>query len=192
MRGHFSSIFFFSRGKKGSYVPPLEQKKPQPPPQKGGENGFNQAIELSADALANVKFVQEKRLISKFFDEISQDTGKFVFGVADTLACLEMGAVETLIVWESLDVNRYTLMNTVSGATEIKVRREKGVGDKREGGREERERERELREREREKKQRERRNVTFQKKKNSPFLFFFFSFPSSSKKTKNKNQNTRS
>ena len=38
----------------------------------GGENGFNQAIELSADTLANVKFVQEKRLISKFFDEISQ------------------------------------------------------------------------------------------------------------------------
>ena len=31
----------------------------------GGENGFNQAIELSADTLANVKFVQEKRLISK-------------------------------------------------------------------------------------------------------------------------------
>ncbi len=38
----------------------------------GGENGFNQAIELSADMLANVKFVQEKRLIGKFFDEISQ------------------------------------------------------------------------------------------------------------------------
>ena len=38
----------------------------------GGENGFNQAIELSADTLANVKFVQEKRLISKCFDEISQ------------------------------------------------------------------------------------------------------------------------
>lgn len=47
----------------------------------GGENGFNQAIELSADMLSNVKFVQEKRLISKFFDEISQDTGKFVFSV---------------------------------------------------------------------------------------------------------------
>jgi len=47
----------------------------------GGENGFNQAIELAADMLSNVKFVQEKRLISKFFDEISQDTGKFVFSV---------------------------------------------------------------------------------------------------------------
>lgn len=81
----------------------------------GGENGFNQAIELSADTLANVKFVQEKRLISKFFDEISQDTSKYVFGVADTLQCLEMGAVETLVVWEDLQVYRYTLMNSTSG-----------------------------------------------------------------------------
>lgn len=86
----------------------------------GGENGFNQAIELSADTLANVKFVQEKRLISKFFDEISQDTSKYVFGVADTLQCLEMGAVETLVVWEDLQVNRYTLMNSTSGETDIK------------------------------------------------------------------------
>lgn len=31
----------------------------------GGENGFNQAIELSADALSNVKFVQEKKLIGR-------------------------------------------------------------------------------------------------------------------------------
>ena len=84
-------------------------------PAAGGENGFNQAIELSADTLANVKFVQEKRLISKFFDEISQDTSKFVFGVADTLQCLEMGAVETLVVWEDLQVYRYTLMNSTSG-----------------------------------------------------------------------------
>lgn len=29
----------------------------------GGENGFNQAIELAAESLANVKFIQEKKLI---------------------------------------------------------------------------------------------------------------------------------
>lgn len=38
----------------------------------GGENGFNQAIEQCAEVLTNVKFVQEKKLISKYFDEISQ------------------------------------------------------------------------------------------------------------------------
>ena len=32
----------------------------------GGENGFNQAIELVAEDLSNVKFVQEKKLIGLF------------------------------------------------------------------------------------------------------------------------------
>jgi len=86
----------------------------------GGENGFNQAIELSADALANVKFVQEKRLISLFFEEISQDTGRYCFGVVDTLRALDLGAVETLIVWENLDINRYTLRNNVTGEEIVK------------------------------------------------------------------------
>mmetsp|Transcript_3732 Transcript_3732/g.13104 ORF Transcript_3732/g.13104 Transcript_3732/m.13104 type:complete len:443 (+) Transcript_3732:48-1376(+) len=86
----------------------------------GGENGFSQAIELSADTLANVKFVQEKKLISKFFDEISKDTGKYVFGVEDTLQCMEMGAVETLIVFENLDVFRYDLQNMATGEMVVK------------------------------------------------------------------------
>lgn len=37
----------------------------------GGENGFNQAITLSSDALSNVKFVEEKKIISKFFENIA-------------------------------------------------------------------------------------------------------------------------
>lgn len=84
----------------------------------GSENGFNQAIELSAEVLANVKFIQEKKLIGKYFDEISQDTGKFCFGVEDTMKALEMGAVETLIVWENLDVNRILLKNHVESEEE--------------------------------------------------------------------------
>uniref|UniRef100_A0A0E0CCT4 eRF1/Pelota-like N-terminal domain-containing protein n=1 Tax=Oryza meridionalis TaxID=40149 RepID=A0A0E0CCT4_9ORYZ len=86
----------------------------------GGENGFNQAIEISAEELSNVKFIQEKKLIGKYFEEISQDTGKYVFSVDDTMSALEMGAVETLIVWENLDINRYVLKNSVTGETTVK------------------------------------------------------------------------
>lgn len=75
----------------------------------GGERGFTQAIDLSAEHLQNVKFMQEKVLISKFFDEISQDTGKYVYGIHDTLKGLENGAVETLIVWENIELVRYVL-----------------------------------------------------------------------------------
>jgi len=82
--------------------------------QYGGENGFSQAIELAADSLSNVKLVQEKRLITAFFDEIAKDTGKFCYGVADTLAALDMGAVKKLIVWENLEVTRYMCRNKES------------------------------------------------------------------------------
>jgi peptide chain release factor subunit 1 len=82
----------------------------------GGENGFNQAIELAAESLQNVKFIQEKKLIGRYFDEISQDTGKYCFGVEDTLKALELGSVETLICWENLDIQRYVLKNTNNSA----------------------------------------------------------------------------
>lgn len=75
----------------------------------GGENGFNQAIELAGDCLQNVKFIQEKKLICKYFDEIAKDTGLYCFGIDDTLRALEAGAVEVLIVWENLDIMRYVL-----------------------------------------------------------------------------------
>jgi len=90
----------------------------------GGENGFNQAIELAAESLANVKFVQEKKLIQKYFDEISQDTGKYCFGIEDTLKALELGAVETLIVWENLDITRYKLRNAAGEETLVFANKE--------------------------------------------------------------------
>jgi len=77
----------------------------------GMDPGFNQAIELSGDSLLNVKLVKEKKLLQLYFDAISQDRGTYCFMVEDTLKALEMGAVETLIVWENLLINRCTLRN---------------------------------------------------------------------------------
>lgn len=85
----------------------------------GGENGFAQAIELASSALVNVKLVQEKKLISSFFDEISQDTGKYCFGVRDTLSGLEMGAVKTLVVYENLYMERLSVRNNQSGESKV-------------------------------------------------------------------------
>ncbi|KAJ2417590.1 hypothetical protein GGF41_005372, partial [Coemansia sp. RSA 2531] len=75
----------------------------------GGVNGFDQAITLSQAALSNVKLVQESKLIGKFFDELALDTGKYAYGVQSTLKALDMRVIETLIVWENLDVNRVVL-----------------------------------------------------------------------------------
>ena len=65
--------------------------------------------------MSNVKFIQEKKLIAKYFEEISQDSGKVCYGVEDTLKALELGACETLIVYENLDVTRWVLKASAGG-----------------------------------------------------------------------------
>ena len=81
----------------------------------GGEQGFNQAIESSADTLTNVKLMKEKKLLQQYMDEIAQDTGKYCFMVDDTLKALELGAVEDLIIWDNLETQRYQLRNQSTG-----------------------------------------------------------------------------
>jgi len=78
----------------------------------GGENGFNQAVELAQECLLNVKFGQEKNILAKFFQEIATDTGKFCYGVQDTMKGLvDMGAVENLLLFEGLEYFRVVLRN---------------------------------------------------------------------------------
>lgn len=84
----------------------------------GGENGLNQAIDQCGEILENVKFLQEKKLLQKYFDEISTG-GKVAFGIDETIKALEAGAVQTLIVWETLDVARVELKNPVTQALKV-------------------------------------------------------------------------
>jgi peptide chain release factor subunit 1 len=85
----------------------------------GGENGLNQAITLSSDALANVRFVEERKLISNFFEQITLDTGMIVFGVNDTMKALEMSALEKILLYEDIDITRFEIKNPVKGDTKI-------------------------------------------------------------------------
>jgi peptide chain release factor subunit 1 len=96
----------------------------------GGENGFNQAIELSSETLGNVKFIQEKKLIGKYFEEISQDTGKVCYGIDDTLKALELGAVEILIVFENLEVTRWVLKDTNGSEIILHLTKQQEAGDR--------------------------------------------------------------
>ena len=77
----------------------------------GGLTGLNQAIDLASDCLHGLKYSHEQRLLSDYFKEIAKDTGLYCFGINDTLKCLETGCLHTLIIWEDLDIVRYTLKN---------------------------------------------------------------------------------
>ncbi|XP_010446066.2 PREDICTED: eukaryotic peptide chain release factor subunit 1-1-like [Camelina sativa] len=83
----------------------------------GGEGGFHIAIHQTSKVLE-----KDRRIIVKLFDEITKETGKYVYGLDDTLKALASKpcAVETLILWENLDINRYVMKNRETGETVIK------------------------------------------------------------------------
>lgn len=95
----------------------------------GMENGFNQAIDLAADTLGNVKFIQEKRLVQRYFDEISKDTQRYCYGVTNTIRALEQGAVEILIIWENLEHMRVEVENAQTEEKEVKILDKKQMED---------------------------------------------------------------
>jgi len=96
----------------------------------GGELGFNQAIELSQDALKNVKFIHEKKILEKFYEEIAKDSGKYVFGIKDTMEAIENGVVDILIIWENIDFIRLTLKDNKNQINVETVSSRKVIGQK--------------------------------------------------------------
>lgn len=85
----------------------------------GQDNGLNQAITMGADAMGGVRFVQEKKIVGKFFENIALDTGMVVFGVEDTIKALELGALETMLLFEDLTIMRLEIKNPVKNETRV-------------------------------------------------------------------------
>jgi len=80
----------------------------------GGNRGFEQAIELSQESLGNLKFIQEKKLVQNYMDEINQNTGKYCFGIKDTINALESGAIDKLLCYQDLEIHRVKVKNNLN------------------------------------------------------------------------------
>lgn len=58
--------------------------------------------------------------MGKFFDDIAQDTGMVVFGVDDTLKAMEMGALDRMILFEEIEVQRFEILSADKSDKRIK------------------------------------------------------------------------
>ena len=90
----------------------------------GGNKGFEQAMELSQESLGNLKFIQEKKLLQNYMEEINQDTGKYCFSIKDTIYALESGAVDKLLCFQDLNIYRIKVKNISLNEEEIKYLKE--------------------------------------------------------------------
>ena len=71
--------------------------------------------------MSSVKFVHEKKVLTKFYDEIAKDTGKYVFGIKDTMEAMDNGMIEVLIVHDDLVYNRMSLKKPLTEELSVEI-----------------------------------------------------------------------
>ncbi len=65
-----------------------------------GENGFRHAISLAGNLIENQSFYREKKLLQKFFYEISIDSNLYCYGENEVKQALQLGAIEQILIYE--------------------------------------------------------------------------------------------
>jgi peptide chain release factor subunit 1 len=67
------------------------------------EFGLQELVDRCDDVLAQEDIAEEKKIMQKFFNILSTKQGMVAYGEKDTLAKLQMGAADTLLLSEQLD-----------------------------------------------------------------------------------------
>jgi len=71
-----------------------------------GEQGIEEVVERSHEILRRIRYVEEKKIIQNFLQEIGHDTGLATYGEEEVRKYLKTGIVQTLLLSEDLDLVR--------------------------------------------------------------------------------------
>ena len=85
------------------------------------EFGVREVVEKAPEIIAKVRYVEEKKLMQKFLYHIGHDTGLAVYGESEVRRCLKMGAVDTLLISEGLDLIRVVIKCSSCGYEEARL-----------------------------------------------------------------------
>ncbi|PIN86752.1 peptide chain release factor 1 [Candidatus Woesearchaeota archaeon CG10_big_fil_rev_8_21_14_0_10_44_13] len=88
-----------------------------------GDFGLQELVDKSQDVLANEEITEEKELMGKFFDMLAKTPNKVSYGIAEVKKSLGMGAVEILLLSESLEDNAIEELEEIAKQyrTEVKI-----------------------------------------------------------------------
>ncbi len=67
------------------------------------EFGLNELLDKCEEVLASEEVIDEKKIMTRFFDTLAKEEKKTAYGLDDTMTKLKMGAVDVLLLSETLD-----------------------------------------------------------------------------------------
>jgi peptide chain release factor subunit 1 len=71
-----------------------------------GESGIRETVEKAGPLLQDIRFVQERNIITRFIGEASKDYGLAVYSLDKVLSAVKNNSANTIIISEELDLNR--------------------------------------------------------------------------------------
>jgi len=86
-----------------------------------GEFGIKELVAKSQDVLANEEIAKEKKIMQKFFETLATKQELTSYGEKEVLKCLEMGAVETLLISESVSDKKIEQFENIAKKFKSKI-----------------------------------------------------------------------
>lgn len=87
----------------------------------GDITGFYNAINGCKEILQGQRVIFELKLLQKFFAQIAQNSDMLAYGIDKITEAFNIGAIDTIIVWENLQHNRYSLYNSVTDEHIVRI-----------------------------------------------------------------------
>ncbi len=84
--------------------------------------GVKELIEKSRTLLKDLRYMQEKRMMQRFLENLGKDTGLVAYGESNIRRLLELGAVETLLLSTELNTVNISLICPNCGYSEVKTK----------------------------------------------------------------------
>jgi peptide chain release factor subunit 1 len=69
----------------------------------GGEYGLRETVERAEDIISEASAIREKKLLERFFSELSKDSGLAVYGFREVVGALKSGNLELLLISDNFD-----------------------------------------------------------------------------------------
>jgi len=82
------------------------------------EQGVKEVVEKAPEIMRKVRYIEEKQIMQKFLYEVGHDTGMITYGESEVRKALQAGAVRTLILSESLEIQRVAVKCSACGYQE--------------------------------------------------------------------------
>ena len=73
-----------------------------------GEEALEELVSKAEDSIEDSQVVREKNLVNEFFTNLKEENGKSEYGVEPVQKALKMGAVDTLLISEDVDMYEAT------------------------------------------------------------------------------------